>query len=147
MSRSRASDFSNCRHSSSFARRPQSRITPPNLQAQLVPPNSRDHNRSTSSRRSSDSLATNPEAEGQPPTRKSFDRSYLPIYSGSVNSFSSTAPTRRTIIPLYNLQAYNLMTNVVLDVGTGLKSLRNAASRSLVSPFHVQWKFRITASR
>ena len=92
---------------------------------QLVPPNSRDPNRSLSSRRSCDSLATNPEVEGQAPlTRTSSNRSDVSNYSGyaqsvtSVNSFTSTASTRRMIIPLYNLHAHNVMTNVVLDAGT-----------------------------
>ncbi|KAF9644857.1 hypothetical protein BDM02DRAFT_3157062 [Thelephora ganbajun] len=98
---------------------------PLNLQVQLVPPSSRDHNRSASSRRSTDSLATNPELEGQHPlTRTSSNRSDVSTYSGyapsstSVGSFSSTTSTRRMIIPLYNLHAHNVMTNVVLDAGT-----------------------------
>jgi len=92
---------------------------------QLVPPSSRDQNRSTSSRRSSDSLAPNPEFDGQPPlTRTSSGRSDASTYSNyapsvtSVNSANSTTSTRRMIIPLYNLQAHNVMTNVVLDAGT-----------------------------
>ena len=91
---------------------------------QLVPPSSRDHNRSTSSRRSADSLSTNPEYDGQPLTRTTSGRSDVSTYSdyapsvASVNSANSTTSTRRMIIPLYNLQAHNVMTNVVLDAGT-----------------------------
>ncbi|KAI0041662.1 hypothetical protein FA95DRAFT_1565147 [Auriscalpium vulgare] len=50
------------------------------------------------------------------------------MYSGysSVTSFSSVASTsttssRRMIIPLYNLQAHNVMTNVIVDAGTDAK--------------------------
>jgi len=85
-------------------------------------PNSRDHNRSTSSRRSTDSLVTNPELEGQPPLScTTSNRSDVSTYSGyapsvaSVNSHGSTASTKRMIIPLYNLQAHNIMTNAVLE--------------------------------
>jgi len=95
---------------------------PLNIQVQLVPPNTRDHDRSTSSRHSNDSLTTNPELEGQPPlTRTSSNHSDVSTYSDhvpsvtSVNSFGSTALTRRMIIPLYNLQAHNVMTSVFLD--------------------------------
>ena len=97
---------------------------PLNLQVQLVPTSSRDHNRSASSRRSSDSLATNTELEGQPPlTRTSSNRSDVSTCSGyassvtSVSSANSTMSTRRMIIPLYHLQAHNFMINIVLDAG------------------------------
>ena len=50
------------------------------------------------------------------------------MYSGysSVASFSSvatssTTSSRRMIIPLYNLQAHNVMTNVIVDAGTDAK--------------------------
>ncbi|KAH9954316.1 hypothetical protein BGW80DRAFT_1402645 [Lactifluus volemus] len=50
------------------------------------------------------------------------------MYSGysSVASFSSvasssTASSRRMIIPLYNLQAHNVMTNIIVDAGTDAK--------------------------
>lgn len=50
------------------------------------------------------------------------------MYSGysSVTSFtsvssSSTTSSRRMIIPLYNLQAHNVMTNVIVDAGTDAK--------------------------
>jgi len=98
---------------------------PLNLQVQLVPPSSRDHNRLTSSRRSTDSPATNPELEGQLPlTGTSSNRSDISTYPSyapsvtSVNSFGSTTSTRRMFIPLYNLQAHNVMPNVVLDART-----------------------------
>ena len=42
--------------------------------------------------------------------------------SASIQSFqSSTTPGRRMIIPLYNLQAHNVMTNTVVDAGTDAK--------------------------
>lgn len=62
-------------------------------------------------------------------TRTSSNRSDVSMYSGytSVTSFSSVASTsstsssRRMIIPLYNLQAHNVMTNVIVDAGTDAK--------------------------
>lgn len=56
------------------------------------------------------------------------------MYSGytSVSSFSSVASTstggssRRMIIPLYNLQAHNVMANVIVDAGTDAKIARFA---------------------
>ncbi|KAG5219710.1 hypothetical protein IMY05_C4789000100 [Salix suchowensis] len=67
-------------------------------------------------------------------TRTSTNRSDVStsVYSGysSVSSFSSVAststnassqPGRRMIIPLYNLQAHNVMTNTIVDAGTDAK--------------------------
>ena len=46
-------------------------------------------------------------------------------YASSTSSFSSVASSsaslRRTIVPLYNLQAHNVMTNVIVDAGTDAK--------------------------
>jgi hypothetical protein len=55
------------------------------------------------------------------------DASYPANYGSSTASFASvaststSASTRRTIIPLYNLQAHNVMTNVIVDAGTDAK--------------------------
>lgn len=61
-------------------------------------------------------------------TRTSSNRSDVSMYSSySSASFSSVASTstassgRRMIIPLYNLQAHSVLTNVILDAGTDAK--------------------------
>ncbi|CAL1698329.1 unnamed protein product [Somion occarium] len=101
---------------------------PLNLQVQLVPPSAKDKDRSMSSRRSFDST-TDVTEDGIALTRTSSNRSDVSMYSGytSVTSFSSVGSTasstssRRMIIPLYNLQAHNVMTNVIVDAGTDAK--------------------------
>ncbi|EPQ55963.1 hypothetical protein GLOTRDRAFT_121311 [Gloeophyllum trabeum ATCC 11539] len=105
---------------------------PLNLQVQLVPPNARDR---SSARRSLDMSsageAFDPSDTPSTLTRTTSGRSditsvYSSAYS-SVASLSSMASTssgssgRRMIIPLYNLQAHNVMTNVVVDAGTDAK--------------------------
>ncbi|KAL4246422.1 hypothetical protein ABKN59_009246 [Abortiporus biennis] len=103
---------------------------PLNLQVQLVPPSTRDHSRSLSSRRSFDSTAESTTEDGAALSRTSSSRSDISMYSGysSVTSFSTVASstssstsTRRMIIPLYNLQAHNVLTNVIVDAGTDAK--------------------------
>jgi hypothetical protein len=61
-------------------------------------------------------------------SRTNSNRSDVSMYSGysSVASFSSvasssTTSSRRMIIPLYNLQAHNVMTNLIVDAGTDAK--------------------------
>jgi hypothetical protein len=61
-------------------------------------------------------------------SRTTSNRSDVSMYSAysSVTSFSSvtstsTTSSRRMIIPLYNLQAHNVMTNVIVDAGTDAK--------------------------
>jgi len=49
--------------------------------------------------------------------------SYAPSVT-SVNSFGSTTSTRWTIIPLYNLQAHNVMPNIVPDAGTDARAAK-----------------------
>ncbi|KAI0327337.1 hypothetical protein GY45DRAFT_1257205 [Cubamyces sp. BRFM 1775] len=103
---------------------------PLNLQVQLVPPSNREPSRSTSGRRSRDS-SLGPEDDGASDvqlTRTSSNRSDVSMYSSySSTSFSSVASTsttssgRRMIIPLYNLQAHNVLTNVIVDAGTDAK--------------------------
>ncbi|KAI0673126.1 hypothetical protein C8Q78DRAFT_1068553 [Trametes maxima] len=103
---------------------------PLNLQVQLVPPSNRDLNRSSSGRRSRDS-SVGPEDDGASDvqlTRTSSNRSDVSMYSSysstsfsSVASSSTTSSGRRMIIPLYNLQAHNVLTNVIVDAGTDAK--------------------------
>ncbi|KAI0312637.1 hypothetical protein OF83DRAFT_1145039, partial [Amylostereum chailletii] len=100
---------------------------PLNLQVQLVPPQARDRSQRRSvdfSISSRDSGADDPNALA----RTQSGRSDVSSYSGyaSVASFSSVASTsttssRRMIIPLYNLQAHNVMQNVIVDAGTDAK--------------------------
>ncbi|KAI9457775.1 hypothetical protein BJY52DRAFT_1150076 [Lactarius psammicola] len=97
---------------------------PLNLQVQLVPPQSRDRDRS----RSMDVSTSSQEHDGTTLSRTTSNRSDVSMYSAysSVTSFSSvtstsTTSSRRMIIPLYNLQAHNVMTNVIVDAGTDAK--------------------------
>ena len=98
---------------------------PLNLQVQLVPPQSRDRERT----RSMDISQPSQDQEDTILTRTSSNRSDVSMYSAgysSVTSFasvssSSTTSSRRMIIPLYNLQAHNVMTNVIVDAGTDAK--------------------------
>ncbi|KAI0062966.1 hypothetical protein BV25DRAFT_1899655 [Artomyces pyxidatus] len=104
---------------------------PLNLQVQLVPPQFRDRDRtgSQSHRRSVDLSSSSHDGEENynALSRTSSNRSDVSMYSGysSVASFSSvassTSSSRRMIIPLYNLQAHNVMTNVIVDAGTDAK--------------------------
>ncbi|KAI0070214.1 hypothetical protein K474DRAFT_1632129, partial [Panus rudis PR-1116 ss-1] len=106
---------------------------PLNLQVQLVPPNPKEGGlRPSSSRRSFDSTTTADDETGVALSRTSTNRSDVSTYTGytSVTSFSSvassstTSSSRRMIIPLYNLQAHNVLTNVVVDAGTDAKIAR-----------------------
>ncbi|KAH9852957.1 hypothetical protein C2E23DRAFT_859586 [Lenzites betulinus] len=102
---------------------------PLNLQVQLVPPKNREVHRSSSGRGSGDSSAA-PEDDASEVqlTRTSSNRSDVSMYSSysstsisSVASSSTTSSGRRMIIPLYNLQAHNVLTNVIVDAGTDAK--------------------------
>ncbi|OJT03238.1 hypothetical protein TRAPUB_6173 [Trametes pubescens] len=103
---------------------------PLNLQVQLVPPSNREVTRSSSGRRSRDS-SVGPDDDGTSDvqlTRTSSNRSDVSMYSSysstsvsSVASSSTTSSGRRMIIPLYNLQAHNVLTNVIVDAGTDAK--------------------------
>ncbi|EED78861.1 predicted protein [Postia placenta Mad-698-R] len=96
---------------------------PLNLQVQLVPPNSKER---PSSRQSTDSSA---EIDAQSLSRTPSNRSDASLYSSyssagsisTVGSSSTTSSGRRMIIPLYNLQAHNVMQNVIVDAGTDAK--------------------------
>ncbi|KAI0248946.1 hypothetical protein BJV78DRAFT_1347961 [Lactifluus subvellereus] len=97
---------------------------PLNLQVQLVPPQSRDRDRT----RSMDVSSSSQDQEVNGLSRTTSNRSDVSMYSGysSVASFSSvasssTTSSRRMIIPLYNLQAHNVMTNLIVDAGTDAK--------------------------
>ena len=123
-----------------FVRPPPSKSNHPlNLQVQLVPPNGRPPSGVTPTGDSFAGGAVTPTSasttgrkstDGASLARTSSDRSdasYPVNYGSSTASFASVASTstsasnRRTIIPLYNLQAHNVMTNVIVDVGTDPK--------------------------
>ncbi|KAJ6578777.1 hypothetical protein DFH09DRAFT_1148288 [Mycena vulgaris] len=127
---------------------------PLNLQVQLVPPNSRGPSGLTSASRQSldinasapttpaDSTPTTPVEStpttpvtatpgstydsGAPLARTPSNRSIASsTYSAnSTASTSSTTSSRRMIVPLYNLQAHNVMTNIIVDAGTDAKIAR-----------------------
>ncbi|KAJ3846673.1 hypothetical protein EV368DRAFT_52449 [Lentinula lateritia] len=134
-----------------FVRPPPAKSNHPlNLQVQLVPPNSQTPGvtgSSTSTPRQSlddaelappPSLLTYNQAGvdtvGEPLARTSTtqsSRSEASTYSSSgytstasFSSVGSTASGRRLIIPLYNLQAHNVMTNTIVDAGTDAKIAR-----------------------
>ncbi|KAK7055535.1 hypothetical protein R3P38DRAFT_1359721 [Favolaschia claudopus] len=130
-----------------FVRPPPAKSNHPlNLQVQLVPPNSKGPSGLTSaSRQSLDLSASAPvtpsnsapstpvdaspnEAyqSGAPLARTESNRSTASsTYSStSTTSTSSTTSSRRMIVPLYNLQAHNVMTNIIVDAGTDAKIAR-----------------------
>ncbi|KAG0706202.1 hypothetical protein DFH29DRAFT_902594 [Suillus ampliporus] len=104
---------------------------PLNLQVQLVPPQSR-HDRPHATIQALDQSApdtTDPTISSTDLRRSSSglsESSAISAYTSasSVSSFASSSSTgsgRRMIIPLYNLQAHNVMTNVIVDAGTDAK--------------------------
>ena len=74
-----------------------------------------------------DTSTSSHEHDGDTLIRTTSNRSDVSMYSASsVTSFASvtstsTTSSRRMIIPLYNLQAHNVMTNVIVDAGTDAK--------------------------
>ena len=117
-----------------FVRPPPSKTNHPlNLQVQLVPPNTKppggvtDNDGDTTTPNSGNSANSKYTSDGAPLARTSSSRSSVSYtstsYGSSTTSFSSFSSTsaRRTIIPLYNLQAHNVMTNVIVDAGTDAK--------------------------
>ncbi|KAF8900181.1 hypothetical protein CPB84DRAFT_1747619 [Gymnopilus junonius] len=107
---------------------------PLNLQVQLVPPNAKPPSGVVPTDGTTPTSATSntsTESDGASVARSNSTRSEASIarsfYNTSTSSFSSVASstvssnTRRTIIPLYNLQAHNVMTNVIVDAGTDAK--------------------------
>jgi len=100
---------------------------PLNLQVQLVPPSNKDR---PSTRQSLDSTAENEFGSSHVSlSRTSSNRSETSMYSSysstgslsTIGSSSTTSSGRRMIIPLYNLQAHNVMQNVIADAGTDAK--------------------------
>ncbi|PPQ80354.1 hypothetical protein CVT25_003637 [Psilocybe cyanescens] len=119
-----------------FVRPPPSKSNHPlNLQVQLVPPNGKPPSGVVSG--AGEGMATTPTSarstssnDGASLARTTSNRSdisYANSYNqstasfGSVASSSASSSTRRAIIPLYNLQAHNVMTNVIVDAGTDAK--------------------------
>ncbi|KAJ3819196.1 hypothetical protein F5880DRAFT_1490098 [Lentinula raphanica] len=134
-----------------FVRPPPAKSNHPlNLQVQLVPPSSHtpgvtgsstvtprqslDDGESAPVPSSPTSATTGSDTGGEPLARTSTtasSRSEVSTYSSSgytsTASFSSVGSTtsgRRMIIPLYNLQAHNVMTNTIVDAGTDAKIAR-----------------------
>ncbi|KAJ7730247.1 hypothetical protein DFH07DRAFT_895293 [Mycena maculata] len=119
-----------------FVRPPPAKSNHPlNLQVQLVPPNARGPSGLTSASRQSLDLSASapttpinstPTTPGVPLTRTASNRSTASstYSSNSTTSTASTASSRRMIVPLYNLQAHNVMTNIIVDAGTDAKIAR-----------------------
>ncbi|THV03536.1 hypothetical protein K435DRAFT_851838 [Dendrothele bispora CBS 962.96] len=117
-----------------FVRPPPAKTNHPlNLQVQLVPPNTRAPG-VTGTATPRQSIDGDDDTSGAALTRSTSAQSEASTYSGygstsssgyaSTSSFSSvnsTSSTRRMIIPLYNLQAHNVMTNTIVDAGTDAK--------------------------
>ncbi|KAF8636105.1 hypothetical protein AX17_003810 [Amanita inopinata Kibby_2008] len=98
---------------------------PLNLQVQLVPPSSR-----SVLPRQSIEFDSAPSASLTRTTSGRSETSYSTASTASFASSSSTSTAstststssgRRAIVPLYNLQAHNVMTNVIVDAGTDAK--------------------------
>ncbi|KAL1741380.1 hypothetical protein HDZ31DRAFT_66993 [Schizophyllum fasciatum] len=102
-----------------FVRPPPSKTNHPlNLQVQLVPPHTRAPGLPPSTpRQSIDSSSTT----GDNLSRTTSASSDYSVSTSSFTSVSSTSSTRRAIVPLYNLQAHNVMTNTIVDAGTDAK--------------------------
>ncbi|KAG2132109.1 hypothetical protein DEU56DRAFT_981789 [Suillus clintonianus] len=109
---------------------------PLNLQVQLVPPQSR-HDRphatvqaldqsapdTTDSTSDSTDLRRKPSGQSETSTASAYTSA---TSISSFTSLSTTSSGRRMIIPLYNLQAHNVMTNVIVDAGTDAKAAKFA---------------------
>ncbi|KZP33204.1 hypothetical protein FIBSPDRAFT_924732 [Athelia psychrophila] len=117
-----------------FVRPPPAKNNHPlNLQVQLVPPTSKDKVRSRgpsdASSRPTSSAGDDGAETGSNLARTQSAQSSQSAYSqnttssnASISSYaSSNTSGRRMIIPLYNLQAHNVMTNTVVDAGTDAK--------------------------
>ncbi|KAK7045367.1 hypothetical protein VNI00_007616 [Paramarasmius palmivorus] len=111
-----------------FVRPPPAKSNHPlNLQVQLVPPNSRQRRMSTDSGIDTDRESTAGVPLSRTPSATSEASSYSTSGYASTSSFASYSSTasgasgRRMIIPLYNLQAHNVMTNTIVDAGTDAK--------------------------
>ncbi|KAF9528734.1 hypothetical protein CPB83DRAFT_853662 [Crepidotus variabilis] len=114
-----------------FVRPPPSKSNHPlNLQVQLVPPNAKPPTGVVDGPTTPTSATSNASSgsDGTSLHRTSSNRSDTSTFNNSsTTSFSSIASSttssssRRAIIPLYNLQAHNVMTNVIVDAGTDAK--------------------------
>lgn len=104
---------------------------PLNLQVQLVPPQSR-HDRphatvqalDQSTQDTADTTTDSTDLQRTPSGRSESSAFSAYTSATSISSFTSSSTTssgRRMIIPLYNLQAHNVMTNVIVDAGTDAK--------------------------
>ncbi|KIJ18307.1 hypothetical protein PAXINDRAFT_110786, partial [Paxillus involutus ATCC 200175] len=104
---------------------------PLNLQVQLVPPQFRN-DRPSATVQALDTTTQDDAVDSSSSTdlkRTASNRSDTSMQSGytsaaSVSSIASTSTTssgRRPIIPLYNLQAHNVMANTIVDAGTDAK--------------------------
>ncbi|KAG0701003.1 hypothetical protein DFH29DRAFT_853077 [Suillus ampliporus] len=90
---------------------------PLNLQVQFVPPQFR-RDRPCATAQDNTSVSTDLQTSLETSTVSAFS------CSASLSFFASSSATgsgRRMIIPLYNLQAHNVMTNVIVDAGTDAK--------------------------
>ncbi|KAG1812398.1 uncharacterized protein BJ212DRAFT_1483037 [Suillus subaureus] len=104
-----------------------------NLQVQLVPPQSH-HDQSHATVQALDQSAQDTADTTSDSTdlqRTDSGQSVFSAYTSasSVSSFALTSTTNsgcHMIIPLYNLQAHNIMTNVIVDAGTDTKVARFA---------------------
>ncbi|KAF7969147.1 hypothetical protein HWV62_28236 [Athelia sp. TMB] len=109
-----------------FVRPPPAKNNHPlNLQVQLVPPSAKTRAASDASSR-----PTTPSGDDTELTRVQSSQSSQSAYSqpsasnSSISSYASNGTSgsgRRMIIPLYNLQAHNVLTNTVVDAGTDAK--------------------------
>jgi hypothetical protein len=118
-----------------IVRPPPSKMNHPlNLQVQLVPNASRNERgarRSADVNASRETLADTGET-GVPLQRtissrsnRSDTESTYSASNGSISSISSASTiSGRRIVPLYNLQAHNMMTNTITDAGTDAKVAR-----------------------
>ncbi|KAF7297385.1 hypothetical protein MIND_00972000 [Mycena indigotica] len=126
-----------------FVRPPPAKTNHPlNLQVQLIPPNSRGPsglpnasrqsldlsaaNSVPSSPTTTDASGSSAYEDGAPLSRSSSNASSTYSRSSSASTYSaastsSSASSRRMIVPLYNLQAHNVMTNTIVDAGTDAK--------------------------
>ncbi|KAF9450524.1 hypothetical protein P691DRAFT_758115 [Macrolepiota fuliginosa MF-IS2] len=98
---------------------------PLNLQVQLVPPNTKPPNGVVSQSNTSVQSASTETDHTLARSSSVRSESSYTNYGSSTSSFTSVASSstsaRRTIVPLYNLQAHNVMTNVIVDAGTDAK--------------------------
>ena len=96
---------------------PQSRHDRPHATVQALDPSALDSADPTSS---STDLRRTTSSQSESSSFSGYN-SVTSISSFNSSSSSTASSGRRTIIPLYNLQAHNVMTNVIVDAGTDAK--------------------------